>query len=142
MDRLTQDLHSCFGVGLASQFASKAIYHHALDFVEYVADDGFVLSERVDEYLTLLRNGETKELVGFRLKGFAYMYNHWIKPLFGEGVGDLLDLLPVFTFLVGRLGDDAFSDVIERRASAYKEAARFASIRQVKINASDLPMAA
>lgn len=142
MNRLAQDLQSSFNVVLASEFTSKAIYHHALDFIEYVASDCFVVSERIDEFLTILKDGDNGELVGFKLKGFAYLYNELIKPTVGEDIPPFLELVPVLTYLLGRMGDAAFEDVIQKRKKAYQDVARFARNQNVTIEASELRRAA
>lgn len=142
MNKLATELHSCYGVSLASEFVSKATYNHSLDFVEYVADDCFTLSERIDEFLTILKDGDTGEIIGFKLKGFAYIYHEYLKPLFGPDATPFIDLVPVITFLFGKVGNTVFGDYTERRKSAYASVAKIVQDREIKIASSELPIAA
>jgi hypothetical protein len=141
MNKLAQDLRSNFGVTLEPQFASRAVYHHGLDFIEYVADDCFVVAGRIDEYLTVLKDGDTGELVGFKLKGFAYLYNEFVKPYLGDAALPFLDIVPVLTYLAGRVGDGVFG-AVDKRKTAYGNVIQFAARRKVTVDSSELPRVA
>ena len=57
-------------------YKPAAIYHADSDCVEYVKCDSFCLYERVDGYLTLIKDATGHNLVGFKLKGFRNWFEH------------------------------------------------------------------
>lgn len=143
MDKLASELRSCYGVSLASEFVSKATYNHSLDFIEYVADDCFVLSERIDAFLTILKDGDTGDLVGFKLKGFAFAYNEHLKPILGpKATHPFIDLVPVLTYYIGQAGNEIFGDLKEKRKRAYESVAVLVQEKEIKIDSSEIPLAA
>ena len=56
-------------------FKPVAWYHAALDFLLFLSEDCSYGADRVDEQLTLLRHPNQPRVVGFKLKGFEYLFN-------------------------------------------------------------------
>lgn len=132
MDRFAKELYESCGVVLATQFESKAIYYRELDFIEYLADDCFAISDRIDEHLTVIKDGDSGELVGFKLKGIEFIFNDIVKPVFGERV-KFMKLVDVFQVLVGQIADASFKELRDRRTKAYQEVAQLISQKELSL---------
>lgn len=62
-----------------SGFTPHAAYYKTLDCIEYVNQDCTVISERIDELLTLFRKNGTSEYVGFKIKGFRNYFENTLR---------------------------------------------------------------
>ncbi|MFN0194348.1 MAG: hypothetical protein ACKVP5_20650 [Aestuariivirga sp.] len=101
-------------------FVPIARYYHLGDYVEYVRSDAPHVLRRVDQFLTLVLDMETRELSGFRLKGFR---NFFVKHLRRENAlldADFLALVSAIEIAAKLAGDSVFS--IEEAKAAYRNA--------------------
>jgi len=51
-----------------------ALYYVDSDCVEYVKEDTFCIYERIDGFLTLIFDETKINLIGFKLKGFKFVF--------------------------------------------------------------------
>jgi hypothetical protein len=67
-------------IALVGGYSPAAIYYEEADIVEYIRADVPALHRRIDEFLTLVLDLDTREPIGFALKGFRNYYLKHIKP--------------------------------------------------------------
>lgn len=80
MDKFSQRLSDQFDASLAENFQKQAYYYNAMNFLEYVAEDTATVAESVDSLFTVFVAADDRRLVGFRLKGFLYIFNRFVQP--------------------------------------------------------------
>ncbi|TPI39199.1 hypothetical protein FJW07_13495 [Mesorhizobium sp. B3-1-9] len=119
-------------------YKPKALYYEDADSLEYVRVDVPSVYRRIDEFLTLILDLETREPIGFKIKGFKNFYLRTIRPNSRNAEAPFLRLITVVESLMTELGAGIFSETPRR--DAYKTAADIASEDQVIL--SDLPKAA
>lgn len=119
MDNLAKRLEGQFGATLSDHFVKKASYNHSMDCLEYVSVNDITVSDRIDDFLTLIKSYDQSEVVGFKLKGFRYIFKEIIQPICQLDDEDFNPLIDVMKNLFTRVGDDAFVDK-EKRTSAYR----------------------
>ena len=122
---------------LTTPYQPVAIYYHESDSVEYVRHDAPCLYRRIDDFLTLILDTSTREIIGFRLKGFRNFYLRHLEKVLRRFDTDFLALVSVVEEHVKAVGDDAF-DV--GRREAYSAAREIALNDKVRLD--DLPQAA
>ncbi|MGB6537338.1 MAG: hypothetical protein WBF58_15405 [Xanthobacteraceae bacterium] len=83
------------GADLHSQYVPAAIYYADADTVEYMRRDTSCLHRRIDGILTLVLDLKTRELVGFRVKGFKNFFIKHLKPKYELLDGDFIALVSV-----------------------------------------------
>jgi hypothetical protein len=83
------------GVELRSGYVPSAIYYADADTVEYVQKDGPCIHRRIDGILTLTLDLQTRELIGFRIKGFRNFFINHLKPKYKLLDGDFIPLVSV-----------------------------------------------
>jgi hypothetical protein len=123
---------------IASQptgYTPAAIYYSDSDCVEYVRADQFLIYERVDGFLTLVRDATGETLVGFKLKGFRNMVEQ-LKPAIELSDGQFLSLVSAIEVAFSKFGEALFKD--KKRAAAYKEAYLLAANDNVFLRDHDL----
>lgn len=136
MDSLKTLLHEQFGAVLAEDLERRASYYREMDFLEYVAKDTTTVSQRIDNCLTLLLDADSRETIGFRFKGFGYVFNTVIRPLVKLREEDFDPLITAMEFVFTTLGNDCLPGLRpdeERRLLAYKKAREIAKRDQVKL---------
>ena len=69
MDKFAEYLKK-FDAELAPEFSAHASYYESMDLVEYMTVDATTISDRIDEFLTLIWDANIDDVVGFKLKGF------------------------------------------------------------------------
>lgn len=111
-----------------------AVYFLDSDCVEYVKEDAFCVYERVDSFLTLIFDETKFNLVGFKLKGFKYFFDQYMKPLFKLNDSQFIDLVSVIEAVFTHIGDTVFSEGDEERKRAYKAAIKLATNDNVKLS--------
>lgn len=121
-------------------YRPTALYYHDSDCVEYVKEDSFAIYDRVDEYLTLVYDQTGHILIGFKLKGFKYIFTKALAPAYRLNEQQFLSMASVIEAVCTLLGDDLFKD--EKRASAYKAAKKIAANDNVELHDSGLFLAA
>jgi hypothetical protein len=83
------------GMGLHSSYVPSALYYADADTVEYVQKDCPCVHRRIDEMLTLTLDLNTRELIGFRVKGFRNFFLNHLKPKYKLLDGDFIPLVSV-----------------------------------------------
>ena len=122
---------------LNKPYVATAVYYEDADLVEYVRRDVPCVYHRVDTFLTLALEMETRGPIGFRLKGFK---NFYLRHIANEAELDhrerFLALVKVIEIATRVLGNKLFE--ADRRA-AYDEAIRIAKEDNAALR--DLPVA-
>jgi len=119
----TTDLHS--------PYVPTALYFGDADTVEYVKRDVSCFHRRIDGILTLAYDLKTRELVGFRIKGFKNFFLNHLKPKYRLLDGDFIALVSVLEQALEMVGDTVCSD--ETRVDAYRKARRMAHDDRVEL---------
>lgn len=117
------------------RYVPKAVYYEAADSLEYVRRDEPAIYRRVDECLTLILELETRQLLGFKLKGFKHLYVTELQPKYHLRAGEFLSLIKILESAMSLRGNALF-EIAERRR-AYKEALELAS--EDKVLVSEFP---
>jgi hypothetical protein len=116
---------------LSGQFAPLAVYFSDSDCVEYVKEDSFSIYERVDEFLTLIFDETKIQLIGFKLKGFKFVYNKRLKPLMQLNDNQFLALVSAIEAVCTVIGEQLIAD--DDRARAYKAVLKLAANDNVRL---------
>ena len=125
-------------------YKPAAVYFLNSDCVEYVKEDSLCVYERVDGFLTLILDETKFNLIGFKLKGFKYIFEKHVKPLLELNDSQFIELVSVIEAMFTRIGDEVFAggeDDDERRRG-YKAAIKLASHDNVKLSGIYLKAAA
>lgn len=130
---------SNFDSALAGSYEPAAIYYGDSDCLEYVKLDQFCLYERVDEFLTLIKDADGEKLVGFKLKGFRNRFNR-LQAAFDLNDGQFAYVISAIESIYSELGEMLFTD--RQRAAAYKAAYQLAANDNVKLERHELKIAA
>jgi len=72
-------------------------------------------------------------LIGFKLKGFKYIFEKHLKPLFELHDKQFVDLVSAIEAVFSQVGNQVFSVGDEERARAYKAALKLAANDNVKL---------
>ncbi len=115
-----------------SQYTPAAIYYENSDSLEYVRRDDPAVYRRVDEYLTLVLDLHSRALLGFKLKGFRYLYQTHLMPKYHLKDHQFLSLITVLEDVM-RVGGDAIFEAAEREA-AYRDARDIAAEDNVRVD--------
>lgn len=116
---------------LIAEHRPTAIYFPDADCVEYVAEDTVCVHERIDEFLTLIWDETRFRTVGFKLKGFRWVFEQHLKAHFKLNEGAFLKMVAVIEAVCQELGDAVFSD--DRRRAAYIAARKMAAQNDVEL---------
>lgn len=119
-----------------NSFKKTAVYFESMDYIDYVRHDDITVSKRVDQYLTLILNNTSTNIVGFRLKGIKNFFLRTLQPALNLTDDDFVSVKEIFVALVQFLGDEMNDPDIR---TAYSSAASIASEDDVQVT---LPMAA
>ena len=125
---------------LRTGYQRRAVYYSDSDCVEYVREDSFSVYERVDEHLTLIFDETKIQLIGFKLKGFKYIFDHVVKPALDLKGLEFLELVDVLESLFTVLGDAIVgTDRVQR---SYRAAMKLAANDNVRLDGEFLKEAA
>lgn len=111
--------------GAPNAYRPTAVYFHDCDCVEYVKEDAFVIYDRVDQFLTLVYDRTQKQLVGFKLKGFKYIFTKALEENYRLSERQFLSLVSAIEAIAKIIGDQLFED--EDRARSYRAALKLAA---------------
>jgi hypothetical protein len=114
-----------------SPYRPTAIYLDDADAVEYVKRDVPCIYRRIDGILTLTLDMKSRDLIGFRLKGFRNLFLTHLKPKYRLLDDDFIPLVSVIEQAVQIVGDDITHD--PKRRKAYSEAKKMAHEDRVAI---------
>ena len=109
---------------LHSVYQPVALYLDDADSVEYMRRDVACVYRRVDGFLTLALDLKTRELTGFRLKGFRNFFLTYLKPRHELLDDDFISLVSVIEQAVQVMGDKLVRD--PERQDAYRQARKMA----------------
>lgn len=124
--------------GLVGRYTPKAKYYALGDYVEYVRDDKPYVMRRIDEFLTLALDIETRRPEGFRLKGFKNFFLKYLKPRHRLLDEHFVALVSIIEIAATKVGEGVFSSEDEK--CAYKEAYNMAFVDRVELR--EVPVAA
>lgn len=117
---------------LSTPYTPVAIYYEDGDFVEYVREDVLSVSDRADEFLTLIYAMSDRHLIGFRLNGFKSAFVRGdLKSQLGT---DFVTAVQIIERALTRLANESFD---KQRRQAYNHAVRMAVEDRVQLR--DLP---
>jgi hypothetical protein len=119
------------GNELESEYIPTAVYYADADTVEYVRRDVPCVYRRIDGILTLALDLHTREITGFRLKGFKNFFINHLKPKYKLIDGDFIPLVSVIEQALQIVGDKVCID--EAGVEAYRCARRMAHEDRVAI---------
>jgi hypothetical protein len=123
-------------------YVRQAVYFMDSDCVEYVQEDALHVFDRVDNFLTLIYDETCLTLVGFKLKGFQYVFNTHLKPLFKLHDEQFIDLVSAIEAYFTDIGNEVFALGDQKRANAYKAALKLAANDSVRLSGALFKMAA
>jgi hypothetical protein len=126
---------------LNGSYSPTAVYFMDSDCVEYVKEDAFCTYDRVDTFLTLIRDETGYNLIGFKLKGFKHVFEQYLKPLFELHDMQFVELVSAIEMVFTNVGDKVFDSKDERRAAAYKAALKLANNDNVRLSGAFLKAA-
>jgi hypothetical protein len=105
-------------------YCAKAVYYEMADSLEYVRKDVPTVYRRVDQQLTLILDMDTREPMGFKLKGFKHFFLRYLKPKYDLQDQHFMRLIDVLQKALS-VGGDAIFDAVDRQA-AYRQALEIA----------------
>jgi hypothetical protein len=112
------------GIDLHAEYVQSALYYADADTVEYVRKDGPCVHRRIDDMLTLTLDLNTRELVGFRVKGFRNFFINHLKPKYKLLDGDFIPLVSVLEQALELVGNTVCPT--EDSVEAYRKARKMA----------------
>lgn len=98
------------GNQLESEYIPTAVYYADADTVEYVRRDVPCVYRRIDGILTLALDLHTREITGFRLKGFKNFFINHLKLKYKLIDGDFIPLVSVIEQALQIVGDKVCID--------------------------------
>lgn len=123
-----------FSPAAGQEYVAAAAYFESMDCIEYVKQDMVVISDRIDKFLTIIRN-EKGDVVGFKLKGIKNFFLTQLKAAFKLTDQEFVYVRDFFVALATKMGDDLFSN--DRvKEEAYRSAAAIAANDNVKLTIS------
>lgn len=135
MERLNEFLVNHFDVRVFNSFKKKACYYSSMDHIEYLAVDAITVSDRVDDFLTVVWDKNFDHIVGFKLKGFKAAFER-IKPLKLLNDENFNPIIAVLEHVFTQVGDEIFSGMDEQdeRVHAYQDVKKFIIEENVDID--------
>jgi hypothetical protein len=112
------------GIELRAEYVQSALYYADADTVEYVRKDGPCVHRRIDDMLTLTLDLNTRELIGFRVKGFRNFFINHLKPKYKLLDGDFIPLVSVLEQALELVGNTVCPT--EDSVEAYRKARKMA----------------
>jgi hypothetical protein len=136
MVKMTKGLQSELA-SLAGSYTPIAVYYLDSDCVEYVKHDSLTVYDRIDDYLTLIKDETQLQVIGFKLKGFSCI----IRDIMGENATreQFLVLVQVLEKVCSAIGDELFKDA--ERQQAYAAAKKIARDDQPCLDKAVIPPA-
>jgi hypothetical protein len=125
---------------LVAEYKPLATYFPDADCAEYVAEDTVCVHERIDEFLTLIWDETRFRTIGFKLKGFRWIFEQYLSAHYQLNEGAFLKMVAAIEAVCQKLGDEVFAD--ERRAAAYRAARKIAAQNDVELIAPEFQKAA
>lgn len=112
-------------IDLTTPYTPVAIYYDDGDYVEYVRRDDPIVYRRVDEFLTLAIDMFSRDLVGFRLKGFRNFFINVLQKKYEMQDHDFIPLVAILEDAITSVGNRTVKDDQQTR-DAYDSARKIA----------------
>ncbi len=121
---------------LRAEYKPTAVYLHDADAIEYVRRDVACVYRRVDGFLTLALDMKSRELIGFRFKGFRNFFLNYLKPKYDLLDGDFISSVSVLEEALQVICDETFGSQEQKqdRKNAYRAARRMAHDDRVEFD--------
>jgi hypothetical protein len=113
-------------------YTSVAVYYEDADSLEYVRHDVPSVYRRIDDLLTLVLSMKTREVMGFKLKGFRHFYLKNIQNKVSTKDDQFPELIVILEQAIRKLGNEVFEE--RERLSAYATAREIAQEDEVHIS--------
>lgn len=110
-------------------YVPAAVYYEESDSLEYIRRDGPCVYRRIDNLLTLVLELDSREPMGFQIKGFKHYYFRTIRTT--EGRSSFNHLIEILQFALTKVGDGVFKR--EDRIRDYERALNIADEDKVRI---------
>jgi hypothetical protein len=105
-------------------YIPTAVYYEDADSLEYVRTDEPSVYRRIDDLLTLVLSMNTREPLGFQIKGFRHFYQKHLRKQIESGDESFSKLIFVLEEALKLVGDNLFSQT--NRCDAYLKARNIA----------------
>lgn len=122
-----------------------AVYFPSMDYILYLRQDTCYVADRIDEYLTLLRDPVSADPIGVKLKGFYNIYLELKRTLPPAVASHLESRIPFRAFiafaeaLACTVGDEVIADSEQaRRYDAYALARKIVDGQRISSKELDL----
>jgi len=102
---------------LRAHYVPKARYDELADIIEYVRSDKPYIMRRVDSFLTVALDFETRMPAGFRLKGVKNFFLKYLQPKHNLLDEQFLAVVSIIEIAATKAGIEAFGDIAEQRAA-------------------------
>jgi hypothetical protein len=129
-------------LSINEKYVAQAVYFMDSDCVEYVKEDALHIYDRVDDFLTLVLDGTGLTLVGFKLKGFKYVFNAHLKPLYELNDEQFINMVSAIEAHFTEVGNEIFASGNRARAAAYKAVLKLAANDNVRLSGAMFKIAA
>ena len=114
-----------------SSYAPVAVYFESSDCLEYVRADDLFYYDRIDSFLTLVRDIDTKKAVGFKLKGFRHYFQH-LNAEEALTEDQFVSVMQAFSVIYTENGESILDN--ENARKAYDEAVQIATNDNVRFS--------
>jgi hypothetical protein len=135
-EMLTAELSAEALASLTAAVVPVATYFEDSDCVEFVKEDTVAIHRRIDPILTLIFDDTRQRLIGFKIKGFKYIYNEVLKPISALQGVEFVDLVPAIEHVFTKIGKEVFAADDDRKR-AYQAAYRLAREANVKVEVAN-----
>ena len=124
---MNDNVHSHRGSEMS--YLPGAVYFEDSDSVEYVRRDVPCVYRRIDELLTLILDFDSREPLGFQLKGFKHYYLKAVGT--APENNDFIHVIELLQFAVTKIGNNVFGR--EDLISGYERALHIADEDKVRM---------
>jgi hypothetical protein len=117
-------------------YVPRTTYIQESDLIIYVRTDSICLYERIDEFVTIIRDIDNNEIVGFQLKRFQHALNNYLSNVNSHDVHTAL-LIDVIYANFNSIYD-LTTNINPQITLVYQEIYRIASADTLSVDSSDL----
>ncbi len=129
-----------FGVKLG-RFTPCASYYEDMDYVEYISSPTIAVAQRIDSHLTILLDKNQENVIGFKVKGFRYLFETKLKSLYDLKNEEFVGLTSALEILYTDIGNEMLREGNEIQQKETEWAYRQAMIlaKNDNVNLYDVP---
>lgn len=117
---------------LDANYVPKALYYENADSLEYIRRDSPSVYRRIDQHLTLILDLQSREPLGFSLKGFKHLYLTKILPKYTGQPVSFFKLINILEDAMSVHANALFEQ--EERRKAYSDALEIAAEDDVTLD--------